>query len=170
MELQMQKLIKPLFIATVLTAAFNAQAVQKDITVNANVDATVDMTQADGTALPGTINMQYIPGRGLSTYSLDTRIWSNSSTASINVALVSAAQLNEAVSGTAVPLKVTLGADLKPITTTSTTLTYASLFPAGTTNGSSVLPLKISPATVAPLATGTYSGVVSLLITQATSS
>ncbi|MFU2319074.1 CS1 type fimbrial major subunit [Rahnella sp. PCH160] len=166
----MQKLIKPLFIATVLTAAFNAQAVQKDITVNANVDATVDMTQADGTALPGTITMQYIPGRGLSTYSLDTKIWSNSSTAGINVALVSAAQLNEAVSGTAVPLKVTLGADLKPITTSPTTLTYASLFPAGTTNGSSVLPLKISQSTVGQLATGTYSGVVSLLITQATSS
>ena len=53
----MQKLIKPLFIAAALTAAFNAQAVQKDITVNANVDATVDMTQADGTALPGTIDM-----------------------------------------------------------------------------------------------------------------
>jgi hypothetical protein len=67
-------------------------------------------------------------------------------------------------------LKVTLGADLKPITTTATSLTYASLFPAGTENGSSVLPLKIAPATVAPLATGSYSGVVSLLITQATTS
>ncbi|AVF37761.1 CS1 type fimbrial major subunit [Rahnella sikkimica] len=164
----MQKLIKPLFIATVLTAAFNAQAVQKDITVNANVDATVDMTQADGTALPGTITMQYIPGRGLSTYSLNTKIWSNSATANINVALVSAAQLNEATSGTAVPLKVTLGADLKTITTTPTPFTYANLFPAGNTNGSSILPLKISQTTLAPLTTGTYSGVVSLLITQAT--
>ena len=86
------------------------------------------------------------------------------------MALVSTAQLNETVTGTAVPLKVTLGADLKPITTTATSLTYASLFPAGTENGSSVLPLKISPATVAPLTTGTYSGVVSLLITQATTS
>ncbi|XXN66174.1 CS1 type fimbrial major subunit (plasmid) [Enterobacter ludwigii] len=164
----MQKLIKPLVIAAALTAAFNAQAVQKDITVNANVDATVDMTQADGTALPGTINMQYIPGRGLSTYSLDTKIWSNSQTANINVALVSAAQLNDTVTGTAVPLTVTLGADLKRITTTATALTYASLFPAGTTNGSSVLPLKISQTTPGVLATGTYSGVVSLLITQAT--
>lgn len=164
----MQKLIKPLVIAAALTAVFNAQAVQKDITVNANVDSTVDMTQADGTALPGTINMQYIPGRGLSTYSLDTKIWSNSQTANINVALVSAAQLNETVTGTAVPLTVTLGADLKPITTTNTALTYASLFPAGTANGSSVLPLKISQTTPGVLATGTYSGVISLLITQAT--
>ncbi|KAJ9432584.1 MULTISPECIES: CS1 type fimbrial major subunit [Enterobacterales] len=164
----MQKLIKPLVIAAALTAVFNAQAVQKDITVNANVDSTVDMTQADGTALPGTINMQYIPGRGLSTYSLDTKIWSNSQTANINVALVSAAQLNNTVTGTAVPLTVTLGADLKPITTTNTPLTYASLFPAGTANGSSVLPLKISQTTQGVLATGTYSGVISLLITQAT--
>lgn len=164
----MQKLIKPLLIAAAVMAVYNAQAVQKDITVNANVDATVEMTQADGTALPSTINMQYLPGRGLSTYSLDTKIWSNSQTADIRVALVSAARLNETITGATVPLNVTLGADLKPITTTATTLTYASLFPTGTENGSSVLPLKISQGTLGALATGTYSGVVSLLITQAT--
>lgn len=49
----------------------------KDITVTANVDAALDMTQTDNTALPKAVEMQYLPGQGLQSYQLMTKIWSN---------------------------------------------------------------------------------------------
>lgn len=59
------------------SVAGSALAVQKDITVTANVDAALDMTQTDNTALPKAVEMQYLPGQGLQSYQLMTKIWSN---------------------------------------------------------------------------------------------
>ncbi len=44
---------KSLLVAAMFSVAGSALAVQKDITVTANVDAALDMTQTDNTALPG---------------------------------------------------------------------------------------------------------------------
>ncbi|WP_421081517.1 CS1 type fimbrial major subunit, partial [Serratia fonticola] len=73
----MKKFIKPLLIVSTMAAVFSVQAVQKDITVNANVDATIDMTQPDNTGLPSSIDMQYLPGKGLTPFNLNTKVWSN---------------------------------------------------------------------------------------------
>ncbi|HDC4265873.1 TPA: fimbrial protein, partial [Enterobacter cloacae] len=89
----MRKLIKPLMIVAAMTASMNAMAVQKDITVNASVDSQLDMTQADNTPLPPSIDMQYLPGSGLVSYRLNTKIWSNSATSNVKVRLLSAAKL-----------------------------------------------------------------------------
>ena len=41
----MKKYIKPLMIVAAMFTAFSAMAIQKDITVNANVDSQLDMTR-----------------------------------------------------------------------------------------------------------------------------
>ena len=35
------------------------------------------MTQTDNSALPKAVEMQYLPGQGLQSYQLMTKIWSN---------------------------------------------------------------------------------------------
>jgi hypothetical protein len=162
----MKKLIKPLLIVSIMAAAFATQAVQKDITVNANVDASMDITQSDNTPLPSSITMQYLPGKGLTPFNLNTKVWSNSATAGVNVRLVKAASLADANGAKSIPLTVSLGGTV--LTATNQTLAAATLFPAGITNGSDVLPLRISQTTQSILETGAYSGIVSLIVTQAT--
>lgn len=162
----MRNYIKPLLIVAAMTTSVSALAIQKDITVNANVDSQLDMTQADNTPLPASIDMQYLPGRGLESYRLNTKVWSNSATSNVKVRLVSAAQLINADGDQTVPMTVKLGE--KTLTTTDTEFTGAELFPGSVENGSSVLPLIISQTTKGILKTGQYSGVVSLMLTQAT--
>ncbi|HAS1024750.1 MULTISPECIES: CS1 type fimbrial major subunit [Enterobacter cloacae complex] len=162
----MRKLIKPLMIVAAMTASLNAMAVQKDITVNASVDSQLDMTQADNTPLPSSIDMQYLPGSGLVSYRLNTKIWSNSATSNVKVRLLSAAKLTNTDGDQNVPMTVMLGD--KTLNTTDAVFTGAELFPSTTANGSAVLPLIISQTTKGVLKSGQYSGVVSLMLTQAT--
>ena len=162
----MKKYIKPLMIVAAMSTAFSAMAIQKDITVNANVDSQLDMTQADNTPLPASIDMQYLPCRGLESYRLNTKIWSNSATSNVKVRLVSAANLTNEDGAETVPMTVKLGD--KTLNTTDAEFTGSELFPGSVENGSAVLPLTISQTTKGILKTGQYSGVVSLMLTQAT--
>lgn len=162
----MRHSIKPLLIVAAMASSFSALAIQKDITVNASVDSQLDMTQADNTPLPASIDMQYLPGRGLDSYRMNTKVWSNSATSNVKVRLVSAAQLSNADGDQTVPMTVKLGD--KTLTTTDAEFTGAELFPGSIENGSAVLPLIISQTTKGILKTGQYSGVVSLMLTQAT--
>lgn len=162
----MRKLIKPLLIVSTMATVFAAQAVQKDITVTANIDTSIDMTQSDNTALPSSINMQYLPGKGLTPYNLGTKVWSNSDKAAVNVRLVRAASLTDVNGATTIPLTVSLGG--KTLSLTNTLLDAATLFPAGIDNGSDVLPLRFAQTTQGVIASGTYSGIISLVVTQAT--
>lgn len=162
----MRKLIKPLMIAAAMTTSVSVLAVQKDITVNASVDSQLDMTQADNTPLPASIDMQYLPGRGLESYRLNTKMWSNSATSNVKVRLVSAPKLTNTDSDQTVPMTVILGD--KTLSTTDVEFTGTELFPGSVENGSAVLPLTISQTTKGILKTGQYSGVVSLMLTQAT--
>ncbi|WP_100034936.1 CS1 type fimbrial major subunit [Escherichia coli] len=68
---------KSLLVAAMFSVAGSALAVQKDITVTANVDAALDMTQTDNTALPKAVEMQYLPGQGLQSYQLMTKIFAS---------------------------------------------------------------------------------------------
>ncbi|EHZ6521349.1 fimbrial protein, partial [Salmonella enterica] len=45
-------------VALSLLLATGAQAVEKNITVTASIDPTLDMAMADGTALPSNIDMR----------------------------------------------------------------------------------------------------------------
>ncbi|MGL5385858.1 MAG: CS1 type fimbrial major subunit [Enterobacterales bacterium] len=161
----MRKLFKPPLMVFPLVAAFAVQAVQKDITVNADVDASLNVTQADSSALPGSITMQYLPGKGLMPYNLNTKIWSNTPAIGVFVRLGSVATLADADGSKTIPLSVSLGG--KTLTTTNQTLEAEDLFSAEMANGSDVLPLRFSQTTQGVLESGNYTGTVSLVVTLA---
>lgn len=165
-------LVKPLIAVLFLTASASALALDKNITVTANIDSSLDMTQSDDTALPTSVAMQYFPGTGLASVTLQTKIWSNATTTgsgNIHVQLATDPLLNNTSgTNTQIPLEVTYGG--KVLTTSDTEgLTVAQLFPnadVGTTTGSIVEPLVISQKTPGAQETGSYAGVVSLYLYQ----
>lgn len=85
------------------------------------------MTQADNTPLPASIDMQNLPGRGLESYRLNTKVWSNSATSNVKVRLVSAAKLTNMDGDETVPMTVILGD--KTLSTTDAEFTGTELFP-----------------------------------------
>lgn len=163
----MKSNFKTVIGAAAFIAAFSAGAVQRDITVTADIDSTIDVTQADGTALPSSVAMQYLPGKGLSAYRQSIKFWSNTADRDLNIRLATSPSLTDLNGANPIPLSVTVNGTA--LSTTASTLTYASLFPAGITNGSSAVPLMISQTTPGVVtASGRYSGIVSLVVTQAT--
>ncbi|MCX2942508.1 CS1 type fimbrial major subunit [Rahnella perminowiae] len=164
----MKSVIKPLIATMIMGMAINAYAVQKDITVTANVDATLDMTTDTGGILPSTMEMNYKPGIGLASVSQMTKIFSNDAEKDVNINLAGSPQLMDTVgTNPNIPLTVKYG-DLT-LTQTQQTMTATTLFPNGdTANGSIIQPLKVSQTAQSPVASGNYSGVVSVVLTQAT--
>lgn len=163
----MKSNFKVALAAAALVATFSADAAQRDITVTASIDPTVDVTKADGSALPATVEMQYLPGKGLQAYQEQIKFWSNTENRDLNVSLVSEPSLTEAAGANAIPLSVSVNS--KALTTTATPFAYSTTFPGGVTNGSSAMPLVIAQKKPGvTTAAGTYSGVVSLVVTQAT--
>ncbi|MBU9823794.1 CS1 type fimbrial major subunit [Rahnella perminowiae] len=164
----MKSVIKPLIATMIMGMAINAYAVQKDITVTANVDATLDMTTDTGGILPSTMEMNYKPGIGLESVSQMTKIFSNDAEKDVNINLAGSPQLMDTVgTNPNIPLTVKYG-DLT-LTQTQQTMTATTLFPNGdTANGSIIQPLKVSQTAQSPVASGNYSGVVSVVLTQAT--
>ncbi|PLR31604.1 CS1 type fimbrial major subunit [Chimaeribacter arupi] len=167
----MKLMMKPLIAALCLTVAGSAFAVQKDITVTANVDATLDMTLSDGSALPKSVEMQYIPGNGLSPVNLMTKIWSNAPTGGdIRMRLVTDAQLinNTGPAANPILLSVSWGGEVLNADT-DTILKTAELFPNGAEaakTGSVAKELQIAQATKDVVETGMYQGVVSIYLAQ----
>ncbi|EQA0896761.1 fimbrial protein [Escherichia coli] len=159
---------KSLLVAAMFSVAGSAFAVQKDITVTANVDAALDMTQTDNTALPKAVEMQYLPGQGLQSYQLMTKIWSNDTTKDVKMQLVSPAQLVQSVDASKiVPLTVTWGGEVIAADA-ATTFTATEIFASdAVTNGSLAKPLMFSQTTKGILETGIYRGVVSIYLSQA---
>ncbi len=165
----MKKILSCSLLSALMLTFTSAHAVTKNINVTATIDPTVDITLADGTVLPDTIDMQYLPGSGLATVSKDVKLWSNSTTNDLTIALAGSPELRASTTDTTIPLSVTLNG--AALSTTKSTLTYNTYFPNGITNGSITIPLAISQATKGAVATaGNYSGTVSLILAQATSS
>lgn len=156
--------------AAALVTAFSAGAAQRNITVTASIDPTVDVTKADGSALPAAVEMQYLPGKGLLAYQEQIKFWSNTADRALNVSLVSDPSLTDATGANAIPLSVSVNG--KTLTTTASSFAYATTFPNGVTNGSTAMPLVIAQKTQGVITSpaGTYSGLVSLVVTQATAS
>ena len=171
------KNMKTSFIATAVAAlvsvySFSASAVQKDITVTAQIDSTLEIMQADGSSLPSTMKLDFLPGAGLIHKSISTRVYSNAMTKGVNVKLMALPKLVNVVDPTkSVELAVKL--NNANLTETDTLLPATTLFPGGAAaqNGGSIaLELDISQAAKVEddLPAGTYSGTVSLVISQAT--
>ncbi|HAS1172437.1 MULTISPECIES: CS1 type fimbrial major subunit [Enterobacter cloacae complex] len=163
----MKRNIKSALVASVLATAFSAGAVQKDINVTADIDPTVDVTLADGTPLPASVAMQYLPGKGLTAHTESIKFWANAVDKDLSLRLVNTPALTDVTGTTSIPLSVTVNGT--KLTTTAATLPYASTFPSGIANGSSAMPLVIAQETPGTITNaGIYSGVVSLVVTQAT--
>ncbi|EML2681716.1 MULTISPECIES: CS1 type fimbrial major subunit [Klebsiella] len=165
----MKSLISKTLTAVAMVSVMgSAMAVQKDITVTANVDAALDMTQVDNSALPKSVDMQYIPGTGLVPYQLQTKIWANDTAKDVMMQLTSDAVLVNSLGGATVPMSVSWGG--AALSTTAVTLKATELFPNPDTalqTGSIAKTLQIAQAKQEPLATGTYQGVVSIYLYQA---
>lgn len=163
------KLAMKLVAVAVMGLSLNAMAVQKDITINANVEPSLDMTLSDAQPLPETVTMQYLPGAGLSPYAMQAKIWANSYS-DVNISLVSDVLLYDRAGGaTTVPMTISYGG--APLTTAATKLAKDKLFPGGATTisqGSVSQELRFSQKSQGILATGNYTGVVSIYLSQAT--
>lgn len=165
----MKNFVKATILSMLLASAFSSQATENNITVQATVDPTVSLTLADGSALPSTVTMQYQAGRGLVAYRNNVKLWSNDATKNLQINLGAVPKLTDQNGANPIELAVSLNG--VTLSATASTFTAASLFPDGkNTNGSTSFPLVISQKTLAPVtAAGNYSGVVNIVVTQATS-
>ncbi|RKT99881.1 Cro/Cl family transcriptional regulator [Burkholderia sp. Nafp2/4-1b] len=164
-------MLKYVPIAAAALMSMSAYAVQKDITVTANVDTTLEMLSADGSSLPTTMQMQYLPGTGLQAAVVNAKIFTNDKAKDLQIRLAADASLkNQTSPGAAeIPLTVKLG-DTE-LSTTAKTVKTADLFLGELAQGSNVLPLSIGQKTVAAVtASGSYQGLVSVILTQSAAS
>lgn len=157
-------MLKLVPIAAAALMAMSAHAVDKNITVTAEVNATLDLLSADGSALPTTMQMAYQPGGGLNPATVQTKIFTNDKAKDVQIRVANDPKLT-GPSGAEVPLTVKLGGTT--LTTTQQTLQATSIFLGDVADGSSVLPLSVSQTTRGVLTTGNYQGLVTLVLTQA---
>jgi len=156
----------------IFTAALSAHAVEAHITVWANVDPTLSLLRADGSALPADVEMPYRAGQGLSSWSERVRVFSNDTSLDVDVRLAEPAMLMPKVTAAGavdIPLSVTLNGrelGLAPIA-----FTADQLFQGAIPGASIEMPLTVAQATPGPIAAaGLYDGPVSLVLVQKASS
>ncbi len=165
----MNSIIKHTALALALcTTALSAQAAEAHITVWANVDPTLSLLKADGSALPDAVQLPYRAGQGLSSWTERVRVFSNDTTLDIDVRLAEPAVLVPRVAAAGaveVPLRVTLNGrelGIAPID-----FTADQLFQGAIPGASIEMPLTVAQAVVAPItAAGLYDGPVSLVMAQ----
>ncbi len=160
-------------LATALMLSTSAHAVQKIITVTADIDESIDLLQADASALPTSIALDYTPASGLKSHSIDTKIFTNNETQPVIMRLAAEPKLTKTTdTNVQIPLSVTYNG--VEVTTTPWDGTEAEvapdlIFENSAVDGASItMPLVIGPVAGAgtSLTSGTYQGVVSLLVTQ----
>ncbi|RRU02239.1 CS1 type fimbrial major subunit [Stenotrophomonas sp. 278] len=165
----MNPIIKHTALALALfTTALSAHAAEAHITVWANVDPTLSLLKADGSALPDAVQLPYRAGQGLSSWTERVRVFSNDTTLDIDVRLAEPAVLVPRVAAAGaveVPLRVTLNGrelGIAPID-----FTADQLFQGAIPGASIEMPLTVAQAVVAPItAAGLYDGPVSLVMAQ----
>lgn len=154
-------------VAAAAVFSMSAFAVEKEITVTAQIDPTVELLTPDGEALPSVLNMDHVPGKGLRKQSFDAKIFSNDKTKDIQIRLQNEAKLMHTINTDAAAIDLTVSVDGKPLKTTATTLTAADLY---TDEGTVSKPLSfaIEQKTQGAVAVaGLYRGPVRLVVTHA---
>jgi hypothetical protein len=157
------------FIPVAVAALFSlsAHAVQKDITVVADIDPTLEMTQPDGSALPSTVRMNYFPGQGLQPQSIMTKIFSNDIAKDMELRLVVAPTLAPMTNPAAAAIPLAVKYHGRALSTTPVTLAAADVFLGDAAAGSISMPLEITQQTVGTVAAAaSYQGVVSVVLTH----
>lgn len=165
----MNPIIKHAAVALALyTTAMSAHAAEAHITVWANVDPTLSLLKADGSALPDAVQLPYRAGQGLSSWTERVRIFSNDTKLDVAVRLAEPAVLVPRVAAAGavdVPLRVTLNGHelgVAPID-----FTADQLFQGAIPGASIEMPLTVAQAVIEPItAAGLYDGPVSLVLAQ----
>ncbi|EMX82354.1 CFA/I fimbrial subunit B [Escherichia coli 2726800] len=168
--MKLKKTIGAMALSTIFVAV-SASAVEKNITVTASVDPTIDILQANGSALPTAVDLTYLPGaKTFENYSVLTQIYTNDPSKGLDVRLVDTPKLTNILQPTStIPLTVswagkTLSTSAQKIAVGD--LGFGSTGTAGVSN-SKELVIGATTSGTAPSA-GKYQGVVSIVMTQST--
>ncbi|MEN5203161.1 CS1 type fimbrial major subunit [Stenotrophomonas sp. TWI700] len=149
-------------------ASASASAIEAHVIVWADVDPTLSLLKADGTALDDSVELAHRAGSGLTSWNEQVRIYSNDTDKDVEVRLARALELvptNAGPTAVAVPMKVTLNS--RELTTVSENFTAAELFTGAINGGSIEMPLVVGQAALAPIAVaGKYEGLLSLVLNQ----
>ncbi|MFX1725204.1 CS1 type fimbrial major subunit [Stenotrophomonas sp. AS1] len=156
--------------AALVTVSLSANAFDADIKVWANVDPTLALLKADGTALDSVVNMVHNPVSGLVPWSQQVRIYSNDESKDIEVRVGSTPQLlNTDGGGTPVPLTVSLNG--RALTVAAQDFTASDLFDGAMPGASIPMALRIAQTSPAPITRGgRYEGIVTIAMQQKTTS
>lgn len=167
----MNSILKKAALAAALaTVSLSASAFDADIKVWANVDPTLALLKADGTALDSVVNMVHNPVSGLVPWSQQVRIYSNDESKDIEVRVGSTPQLlNTDGGGAPVPLTVSLNG--RALTVAAQDFSATDLFDGALPGASIPLALRIAQTVQAPIARGgSYEGIVTIAMQQKTTS
>lgn len=168
-------IINKLFVAAALaSASMSAHAIEAHIKVWADVDPTLSLLKADGSALDDMVEMSYRAGAatgssaGLTPWTQMVRIFSNDTAKDVRVRVGSAAALSPEIAGPGaipVPLTVSLkGVDLAVL---AKDFTKDELYAGGLPGASIEMPLTIRQTTQGAIAAaGKYVGIVSVIVEQ----
>lgn len=165
----MNRIIKQTAAALALcVAAASAHAAEAHVTVWANVDPTLSLLKADGSALPDAVQLPYRAGQGLSSWTERVRIFSNDTTLDVDVRLAEPAVLVPRVAAAGavdVPLRVSLNG--RELGVAPIDFTADQLFQGAIPGASIEMPLTVAQAVPGPIsAAGLYDGPVSLVLAQ----
>jgi len=154
--------VTSVYAAAPTTAGIN---VEKDIAVSAVIGQSIDMLNADGTALPTSAALQW-NGTNFSTFTNPVIIRTANRAVGAVVTLLNTPALTNGAS-TPIPLTVKLAGNV--LGTTATTFAAATLFGTSTGAGDSqALSFTIGAPVPGTPSTGTYTGEVQMSLAQGT--
>ncbi|MGN3967134.1 CS1 type fimbrial major subunit [Burkholderia gladioli] len=158
--------LKVIPVAAAAVFSMSAFAVEKEITVTAQVDPIVELLDPSGAALPSDMPMQHLPGKGLSKITFDAKLFANDKK-DIELRLQDEPKLLHTIDTTADPIPLAVSVDGTPLKTTVTTLKAADLF-TGNDTVSKTMSFSIEQKTQGAVQTaGLYRGPVRLVVTSA---
>ncbi|MDX3934013.1 CS1 type fimbrial major subunit [Stenotrophomonas sp.] len=166
----MNNMAKLCLAAGLCAASVSVHAAEAHIIVWADVDPTLSLLKADGTALDDSVELVYMAGSGLRPWSEQVRIYTNDRLKDVEVRLGQAVELLPArIDGGAQPVPMTVKLNNRELTTTVTEFTAADLFPGSDAgDGASIaMPLVVGQTTPGPITVaGRYEGLVSIALNQ----
>jgi hypothetical protein len=149
-------------------ASTSAHAIQADIKIWADVDPTLALLRADGSALPNGVALTYQPGQGLQPWKDQVRIFSNDPAKDIGVRLGNEAELRPVIAAPgAVPVPMTVTLNGRTLSVAEREFTASDLFDGALPGASIAMPLEFAQTTRGPIvAAGLYEGLVSIVLVQ----
>jgi len=159
---------KAALAAALATASLSAHAVESHIKVYTNVDTTLALMKADGSALPDLITLAHIPGQGLNAHTERVRIYTNDETKDIEVRLITDPSLVlKGGGGTPIPLAVDL--NNKRLTVAAQDFLASDIYDGALPGASVAMDLRVGQVSRAPITVaGEYEGIVSIAMVQKT--